>query len=197
MAMEKAREGSLEERSWQDASMKAREEAIQSIVCFKCDLGAFWTDGHDRECPKFKENKKTTKKKTDSSMQQARGELEIQSILCLECDMGAFWMDGHDHECPKSNEKMTTTTTTKKTGASRPKAERKSRENKEWQVNVKCESANNKQKLVHATTTPSAVFAMTIITTMSSMPLLRLVAASWTRIGYSLLCFCLFRCFSL
>jgi hypothetical protein len=104
MAMEKApRERSIEEQSWKDAPMKAREEAIQSIVCFKCELGAFWTDGHDHECPNFKENKKTTTKKTEFSIQQAQRELEIQSILCLKCDMGAFWMDGHDDECPKSN----------------------------------------------------------------------------------------------
>jgi hypothetical protein len=64
MAMEKApREGSIEEQSWKDdAPMKARKEAIQSIMCFKCELGAFWTDGHDHECPNFKENKKTNNK---------------------------------------------------------------------------------------------------------------------------------------
>jgi hypothetical protein len=107
MAMEKApREGSIEEQSWKDAPMKTHEEAIQSIVCFKCELGAFWTEGHDHEFPNFKENKKTTTKKTDFSMQQAQGELEIQSILCLKCDMGAFWMDGHDDECPKSKKRQ-------------------------------------------------------------------------------------------
>jgi hypothetical protein len=57
----------------------------------------------------------------------------------------------------------------KETGASRPKTERKSRENKKWQVNGKHASGNNKQKLFHATTTPSAVFALTTITTMSSI----------------------------
>jgi hypothetical protein len=169
MAMEKAREGSVEERSWKDAPMKAREEAIQLIVCFKCEPGVFWNDGHDHECPNLEENKKTTTKKTDFSIQQAQGELEIQLILCLKCDMGAFWMDGGhaDDECPNSNEKMTTTRT-KKTGASRPKTERKSRENEKWQVNGKCASGNNKQKLLHPTTTPSAVFALTTITTMCS-----------------------------
>jgi hypothetical protein len=101
-------------------------------------------------------------------MQQAQGELEIQSILCLKCDMGAFWMDGHDDECPKSNEKITTTTT-KKTGASCPKTKRKSQENRKWQVNGKRVSGNNEQKFFHATMTPSAVFTLTTITTMSSM----------------------------
>jgi hypothetical protein len=168
MATEKAQEGS-QELSWQDASMQAREEEIQSIICLRCALGTSWTHGHDHECPKFlKKNKKTTTKKTGASM-QARREEAIQSIFCLGCALGSIWRDGHDHECPKFKKKKTKT---KKTGACRKKTERKSRENKKRQEKNGSEakssmSANGEQKYSHATTTPSVVSTMTTVETMS------------------------------
>jgi hypothetical protein len=153
--METAREDS-QEQSWLGASMQARAEEIESIVCLKCALGSFWRHGHDHECPKFKE-KKTTTKKAGASM-QARGEEAIQSIFCLKCELGSSWTEGHDDECPRFKE---TRTRRKKTGAS-PKA-RSSR---------RMLSANgSRQKYSHATltTTPSVVFTMTTVSKMSSM----------------------------
>jgi hypothetical protein len=152
MVMAMAREGS-QEKSWLDASIQEREEAVQSILCLQCELGTSWMHGHDHECPKYKE-KKTT-----------RGEDAIQSIFCLRCALGpGSWKEGHDDRCPKlKNEKRATTkktgasttkktggaSTTKKTGAS-AKTERKSRENKKRQ-------------------TPSVVFTMTTVSKMSLM----------------------------
>jgi hypothetical protein len=49
-----------------------------------------------------------------------------------------------------------------------PQTERKSQENKKWQVQGKCELANTEQTCLHAATTPSAVFTVTTIATMSS-----------------------------
>ena len=84
----------------------------------RCALGSFWRDGHDHECPKFKEKKtgtspKTERKSRENKKRQENGKCEARSSMSASGEQKY----SHATTTPSVVSTMTTVTTTSPIGA--------------------------------------------------------------------------------